>query len=224
LTTRQKETTTMPVTPQELEDLLDTPLTELEDELEDEPAPRPARRPSGRKARRPAPPEEQRGYLWSLGLFSIFLGLALWIIGARYTLEGLVVGANMALGWASMPFTVPAPTGWWYLLALPVGAAYSACELRIPFSRPRSGAGLGPWLAATAGLVVLHGSDIVSTYLGYRAPTEQIWPLHAWAIAQLWPLVLWAIVLTYLPERQVVYGVQWIRESIAYLRARRRRR
>lgn len=152
--------------------------------------------------------------MWSLGIVAVILGLVLWLIGARYTLEGWVYALNLGLEFTRLPARVPAPAGWWWLLALPLGLIYSVAELMIPFGPPRSWHHAPQWALMLVALLVVHGSDVGSTFLGYMAPTAGPWALHAWAAAAIWPVFAWAALLTYLPERLILSGIGWIRHSL----------
>jgi hypothetical protein len=149
-----------------------------------------------------------------LGIVAIVLGVLLWLIGARYTLEGIVYALNLGLEFTRLPARVPTPSGWWWALALPLGLVYSVAEVMIPFGPPRSWQHVPQWALMLIALGVVHGSDVGSTFLGYLAPTANPWPMHTWAAATLWPLFLWGIALTYLPERLILSGIGWIRHSV----------
>ena len=45
------------------------------------------------------------------GLMMILFGLPLWALGAKYTLDGEVIGINMLAAFLELPARVPAPTG-----------------------------------------------------------------------------------------------------------------
>jgi hypothetical protein len=152
--------------------------------------------------------------LWSLGVVAIILGGVLWLIGARYTLEGWVYALNLGLEFTRLPARVPSPAGWWWLLALPLGIIYSVAEVMIPFGVPRSWHHAPQWVLMLIALGVVHGSDVGSTFLGYMVPSPSPWPLHAWAVAAIWPSFVWAALLTYIPERLILSGIGWIRHSI----------
>lgn len=159
---------------------------------------------------RTAPPP-----LWALGVVAIILGAILWLIGARYTLEGWVNALNIGLELTRLPARIPTPTGWWWALALPLGIVYSVAEVAIPFGPPRSWNALPAWILMIIALGVVHGSDVGSTLLGYTTPGPNPWPMHAWALTSgLWALFAWSVILTYLPERLMLSGWLWVWRGI----------
>ena len=62
------------------------------------------------------------------GLMMILFGLPLWALGAKYTLDGVVIGINMLAAFLELPARVPAPTGWWNLLLIPIRLLFSYVE------------------------------------------------------------------------------------------------
>lgn len=151
---------------------------------------------------------EQSGW-FALGFVAIVLGALLWIIGARYTLIGWIAGFNLVLSMTGLPIVVPTPVGWWWLLAIPAGFFYSAIELYLMPGPPNSVRNYPIWLLAISLVLFVHGTDIGSTLVGYLAPSANPWPLHSWAQTDGLPLlVFWSIILTYIPERAILLGLQ----------------
>lgn len=148
---------------------------------------------------------------WPLGIVGILLGVALWLISARYTLAGWVEGLNVALAMAQLPARIPQPSGWWWLLSVPLGIIYSLIELQLRPGPPSAPRALPIWFVAVLLIVFVHATDVGSTFLGFLAPSPDRWAMHRWAATDgLWALVLWAVVLTYLPERCILWGVGWL--------------
>jgi hypothetical protein len=131
------------------------------------------------------------------GALMIAFGLPLWMLGAKYSLDGWVLGLNIVADALTLPATLPRVSGWWALLAVPLGAAYSYVELKV---RPSWGGKASRVLAMLLLFLLTHGSDIGSTFLVAVTPAEGAWPLAAWAAEAMWPAALWAVVLTYAPE------------------------
>ena len=149
--------------------------------------------------------------MWPLGIVALALGSILWLISARYTLAGWVAGLNLALTLLQLPARVPLPIGWWWLLAIPVGMVYSLVELRINPGPPPTWAQLPIWCLAVGLIVFVHATDIGSTVLGYVALPPNPWPIHVWAVGNgWWALGLWSILLTYIPERAILWGWRWL--------------
>lgn len=156
-------------------------------------------------------PASRQMTMWPLGIVAILVGLALWPLGARYSLEGWVNVLNLLLGLLNLPVAIPMPTGWWWLLFLPIGLLYSLVEILVPFGLPRSWAHLPMWALAIFLLALVHGSDLGTTFAGYLFPAADAWAIHTWAAGPgRWALVIWTIVLTYLPERALLQGLRWI--------------
>ena len=158
-----------------------------------------------------APTTRRTSPIWPLGIVAILVGVVLWPLGARYSLEGWIITLNLLLSLIHLPVSIPMPTGWWWLLFIPLGLLYSTVETRVTFGPPTSSNHLPSWGLAIILLLFMHGSDIGSTFAGYLYPAQDAWRIHTWASGDgRWVLVLWAIVLTYLPERAVMQGLRWI--------------
>lgn len=165
------------------------------------------RRPQPQGERRPAPAQgrerqapaqaKPKARNVPVGVALAIFGGALWIIGARYTLDGWVWGANILFSWLSLPIAIPRPVSWFVLLALPLGALYSAVETGIWYRRAAI-ALRSPlfWLAWLA----IVGTDVFSTWLGVRNVQPDSWLLTQQIAANGWAALVWASVLTFLPE------------------------
>jgi len=131
------------------------------------------------------------------GALMLAFGLPLWLLGAKYSLDGWVLGMNVLLEAVTIPARLPRVAGWWALLALPLGVAYSYVEVKV---RPKWGGPVSRMLATLLLFLLTHGTDIGSTFLVAVTPAEGAWPLAVWAAEALWPAALWAAFLTYCPE------------------------
>ncbi|MDW8146760.1 MAG: hypothetical protein RMJ48_10785 [Roseiflexaceae bacterium] len=131
------------------------------------------------------------------GILMLLFGLPLWALGAKYTLDGIVIGINTLATFLELPARVPAPTGWRNLLLIPVGLLFSYVEsgVRLNF---RSGP--THFFTLLVLLILTHGIDIYTTYLGISSLAAQ--PSSIGRLLNLfwWSPYIAAIVLTYLPE------------------------
>lgn len=144
------------------------------------------------------------GWRWYAGIMMLIVGAAGWLLGAGYSVDGWTGGANLLASWLTLPVVVPTPVSWPRLVAIAVlGILYSCCELYV---RPSRAEDWGGNVAIVVLMVVIHGSDIGSTYLGVVAPRPGSWPIAMW-VASVPPVALvWSLVLTYLPELLLLKG------------------
>lgn len=131
------------------------------------------------------------------GLMMILFGLPLWALGAKYTLDGAVVGLNMIATFLELPARVATPTGWWNLLLIPVGLLFSYVESNV---QPNIRGGVSQLLALLVLLVFTHGIDVFTTYLGIADLSNQSSMVGQWLNITWWSGYVAAAVLTYLPE------------------------
>lgn len=131
------------------------------------------------------------------GILMLLFGLPLWALGAKYTLDGAVIGINMLAMFLELPARIPAPTGWWNLLLIPVGLLFSYVESSV---RLNLFGGPAQLFALIVLLVFTHGIDIYTTYLGISSLTAQSSGIGQFLNLFWWSPYLAAMVLTYLPE------------------------
>ena len=150
--------------------------------------------------------------MWPLGIFALGVGAVLWPIGAMTTLDGWVQFLNIILVFLHLPFSVPHPDGWWRVgLAGVIGFVYSQAEVRVRVGLPAGLHLLPQWFLAVLLVLLVHSSDLLTTFLGYYFPPPDAWAIQRWMTADgLWFLVLWSIFLTYAPERSMILGDGWI--------------
>lgn len=166
---------------------------------------RPARqqRPPAATPRKPfAPypivePPARAGIGAPAGILMLLFGLPLWALGAKYTLDGAVIGINMLAAFLELPARIPAPTGWWNLLLIPVGLLFSYVESSV---RLNLFGGPAQLFALVVLLVFTHGIDIYTTYLGISSLAAQSSGIGQFLNLFWWSPYIAAIVLTYLPE------------------------
>jgi hypothetical protein len=137
------------------------------------------------------------------GIMALLFGVPIWVIGARYTLDGWVIVLNLIAGVTHLPFVLTAPAGMWSLLLFPIGIGYSLIEVRY---RPRGARTFAPWLVWA--LVIV--SDYGSTYIAATTPPADAWAITAWMATTVPAAALWTAVLTFLPETLIMAGIRWI--------------
>ncbi|NWG22709.1 MAG: hypothetical protein HXY39_20580 [Chloroflexi bacterium] len=137
------------------------------------------------------------------GLLMLAFGLPLWALGAKYTLDGVVIGLNLLAQFLELPARVAAPTGWWNLLLVPLGLIFSYVEANV---RPNIRGGASQLVALLVLLALTHGIDVLTTYLGITAPSS-LPPIVSQIInITWWSGYLAALILTYLPEMLIRGG------------------
>lgn len=155
-----------------------------------------------------AAPGALAGEYWHVGAIMVVFGVIGWLLGASYSLDGWVIGINLAADWIGLPVTIPAATGWLRGgLILALGLTYSLAEIR---GRPVRGAPFMVWIAVAIGLLLIHGTDIGSTFLATITVEPGANPLARWAAVTFWAAVVWAVILTYLPEVLIIVGIALI--------------
>jgi hypothetical protein len=156
------------------------------------------------------PVSKQRESLIPAGIAALMFGIPLWFVSARYSLDGWVMAVNVAAHHVHLPLFIQPVMGWWSLLLIPIGLIYSLVEvLYHPFKRMARANRVAAAVFIIACLL-LHATDVGSTALSVINPTADAWPISLW-IAHTWYITaVWAIILTYLPERLIIAGSQWI--------------
>lgn len=129
------------------------------------------------------------------------LSLALWVIGARYTVDGVLAMLNALLAFLTIPARISIPPGWvLYLVLAPIPLAYSLIEWqKVPLNL-RGGrwyvAPLGQWVV----WLVVYAMDAITTWNGLGVVDERA-PLIVQQLAAALPgRVVLTAVLTIGPE------------------------
>lgn len=166
-----------------------------EEEYEEDRRPPPRRPPPPARTRPPARlslPTVAGAVLGGV----IFSGA--WLAGAKYTLDGWILGVNLFLTWLHLPASVAINDPWARVVGIVlIGLGYSAVEVVL---RPRRNGSI-IWAAVWILLIV---SDVGSTFLGVISPRDGAWPVSVW-LAQTWGAALaWAMILTFGPEQGLV--------------------
>lgn len=148
------------------------------------------------------------------GVFSASLalafGLAFWMVGGRYTLDGWVIAINTLLGFLQLPVRIPMPTAWWILGCVPLALAYSWVEFGARPGRPGRPSWRG-WFVGMLLWLIIIGTDVGTTFVGIQNPGPRPWAISQWLAATPWAGGLWSLVLTFWPELLVLYAVRRIR-------------
>jgi hypothetical protein len=142
---------------------------------------------------------------WAIAAALFIFGAIGWLMGARYTLEGWIVGLNIFVSWLGLPLTVPRVAGWFVLLCVPAGFIYSRVEVAAWQARYRKVAHF--WVA----WLLIVASDVGSTFLGVRYPPESAAPLALQVAAVPGIAFAWSVVLTFLPEWLMMGAVKLLR-------------
>lgn len=174
---------------------------------------RPPTRPDVQNGKEPhlgdAPPP--RWATVELGIVLVALGLPFWIIGARFTVDGIRIGANLFLSWLTIPYQLPA-FPWFVLLGLIVGIGGLASRVEVksfPFRLSRRNGRRVILFIGAAGLIgwaATSGIDLATTGLGVVTLGLNPWPIHRWVAATPWALVVYSTVQTFLPEWLLMAG------------------
>lgn len=158
------------------------------------------------------PPVRQRGgrlARLALGLVLISFGIPFWFAGARYTLDGWIIFINWFLGWMAIPFSLERPDWRVYLtLMLAIGLIYSVVEV----SQAPAWFKQLSWaiVAGLVGWLLVSGSDLGSTFVGVTNPAPNAWPLTRWVATHTLIAGLWTILLTFLPEWLIMWGLRFV--------------
>jgi len=145
-----------------------------------------------------------------IALGAIALGVVLWPLGARYTMDGMIWVVNTMLGLLQSPIRVSLPPWPWNLLLLPAPILFSKIEWRPPLQHVR-----GRWRAAPAGAWVVWllftVMDAATTFLGLTNPDSGASPIARWVAASLAASGILSAALTFLPEFLVRFGWRALR-------------
>lgn len=130
-------------------------------------------------------------------LAALIIGLILWPIGARFTIDGVIWIGNWILAFLRMPGRLPDPTWATYIVLAPLPFIASFVEwrpMRWNWSQEvRNPYGIVVW-------AVIVGLDAISTYIGIRTPDTNSAALMREVGASLAFSGILATVLTFGPE------------------------
>ncbi len=170
--------------------------------------------PSTSRTTRKNAPLEPGGFTGlSIGIMGMLISATIWTIGAKWTVDGLLVLFNGILHFLNSSYQVPVPPVFHTYMSLAVlPIIFSAVEWRIPFTQVGD-----EWYFSKPGAWVVWSIvslfDAYTTYLGLGVDPgpEGMTILHQLA-ASVIPRALFALVLTAGPE--------WLaREMVTQIRA-----
>jgi hypothetical protein len=105
------------------------------------------------------------------GIVGLLISAVIWIIGARYTVDGIIWLANMLLAFLHITARIPTPLAWQlYLVLAPIPFLFSVVEWRnLPFERTSDGLAWNtPGMIAV--WLIVYAIDGITTYTGVRNP------------------------------------------------------
>jgi hypothetical protein len=153
--------------------------------------------------RRSTPPRRRRLNLPALvlALVGTTMGAALWLIGARYSIDGVLVMGNALLSFFGIPLQIAIPPAWTvYLVLLLIPLGYTIIEwLQIPAELNDN----GWWVAPPAQWLVwisVFALDALTTWFGLGAIDDSAPLLLHELVANDWSRGGLTAILTMLPE------------------------
>lgn len=144
-----------------------------------------------------------RANLSKVGAASVGLviGTVVWVIGARFTIDGVIWVANWLLGFVRAPTRIPLPLAWQVYLALaPVPLLFSVVEWR---NSPRQRRGdRVVWLPVSLIWVwiIVSAMDLTTTFLGLGTNQQPASDLARWFVTTTWAKGIATAFLTFWPE------------------------
>jgi hypothetical protein len=145
------------------------------------------------------------------GLMSVVVGLALWLIGARFTTLGAPSVIEMIFGLFRIDVQIPLPIGWALLtLTIVIGAAISLVEFGCHPRRSFFGSSIVSGSVLFLLWLGVNAADLSSTYIGVTTPFDDSWPITIWIAKTQAAATIWTTFLTYVPELLIIAGVYWL--------------
>jgi hypothetical protein len=136
----------------------------------------------------------------ALALAGLLIGSVLWIVGARYTIDGVFTLANMLLSFVRVPLALAVPPAWpFYLVFLWLPFLASRVEWTPPLARVQ-----GRWVIAPAHALlvwaVIATLDALTTYAGLRSPSSGASALAIEIAKSTLVSGILSAILTFVPE------------------------
>ena len=134
--------------------------------------------------------------------FGILIGAAIWTIGARYTIDGVMVLLNQLLGFLRVPWRIPPVLPYWiYLICLPLPVGCSFVEWKYgPVWRDQR----GRWHMQPAEFLltwtIIVVVDLVSTFTGVSIKDSETPYLVIQIVSTTFGAGLLTAILTFGPE------------------------
>lgn len=130
-----------------------------------------------------------------------------WIVGAKYTIDGLPMFLNtMVFQFLHIPIALPNVTDWhWYLYLAWLPVLISIVERR---NRPRLALARSAHILYALGVwIIVCGIDLGSTWMAVTNPPDDAFRISQ-QVARIGPLALiWTAITTFLPE--IGFGALW---------------
>lgn len=141
------------------------------------------------------------------------IAVPLWIVGATYSLDGLIRAAQGFVFWLTStiglpPVALPPIRSLWIYLLMAglIGLIFSRIEIGQWHRFRKSGWYIG--LGALIVWAVTNAVDLGSTFAGVTAPGPVFFPLQAWVNTNALPALTWSIIVTYLPEALLLFAIR----------------
>ena len=124
-----------------------------------------------------------------------------WIIGARYTIDGVLWIVNWVLNFLTIPARLIIPPHWSiYLVLAPLPYLFSRIEIFNVPRRQRKGRIDWAMPAVVSVWVIVVLLDLSTTFLGLGTPDPTMGQAGAWFSASFWAKGTATIILTFWPE------------------------
>lgn len=156
---------------------------------------------------RSAPPKKDVGGRAMMGVVGILIGVVLWLIGARYTIDGAIWIINAILAWFHIANRIMPVDGIGYVPALLVPIAVSMAEWHAPIKLETGRWSMRPLNVWVVWFVVV-ALDVLSTFFGLRTPDPHAWPIMQEVARSLTVSGILAVVLTFAGEWLIRKGLQ----------------
>lgn len=133
------------------------------------------------------------------------IGIGVWVIGARYTCDGIIWLINWLLAFVAAP-TINGPLSWQvYLIMSPIPIIFSLIEFGEGSRFIKSVWGV------RVTTIIVGLTDVVTTFFGLLAMPVQSSPAAEWFVATKPLVTIVAIILTVGPEWMMKWGWKTIR-------------
>lgn len=151
---------------------------------------------------------------WALGMALLIFGGIGWIFGGMFTLDGWISWVNGILTIVRIPLSLPAATGLWRLLFIPLAVIYSRVETHHrPVWRDEDKQWHFEQPLFWVGFILITLTDIGSTAVGLQFTDAGAWgalqPTVTWLVGSGVRIGAVATVLTFAPEWLILGGI-WL--------------
>lgn len=141
------------------------------------------------------------------------IGGVLWILGAQFTLDGMIIAVNWLLARLNVPYAIGVLPWWLYLGSmLGLGYLFSRVEVaHIPVHIPwRTFSDwhrwrFAPWQQCFT-WIIIAGIDLITTYVGVANPPKGSWAIFHEIGATISLSAGVSFALTFVPEHVFLWG------------------